>query len=69
MAAHAVHTTNKSTHLLFTPKNKTSHTKEPTCQKMVVMGKRHRENGTKAEKNKTETAIGLGRGTLERKLY
>ena len=41
-------------------KEKKSHTKEPTFQKMEVQG-----NGPKAEKDKTARATGLGRRTKE----
>ena len=66
MAAYAAHTTNQSTHLL-TPQTKKdkSHTKEPTFQKIEVQQKTDQENGPKADKDKTETATGLGRKTRE----
>ena len=53
---------NRSNKTKKTPK---SHTKEPTFQKMEVMGKTDQENGPKAEKDKTELATGLGRRIRE----
>ena len=42
-----------------------SHTKEPTFQKMKVLGKTDQENLPKAEKDKIEIAAGLGRRTRD----
>ena len=46
-------------------KKQKQETKEPTFRKMEVYGKGNQENGAKAEKDKTERAIRLGRGTKE----
>ena len=52
---HAVHTTSPN----CSNKKDRIHTQEPTFHKMEVMGKTDKENGPKAEKDKTEIATGL----------
>ena len=66
MAVYAAHTTNKSTHILTTQKNKTRATqKSQPFRNWRFRIKRGQENGPKAEKDKTEIATGLGRRTRE----
>ena len=62
MAAYAAHTTN--THLLTAKKKQKN--KSHTFWKMEVKGKTSQQNGPKVEKDKTESATGLGRGTKEK---
>ena len=66
MAAYAAHTINQNTHLLTAKKNTTkNHTKEPTFRKRDVMGGKRQDNVSRAERDKTERATGLGRRTKE----